>query len=305
MPTQGFIVKGTTGRFAKRYFKCPMCNQRRGSIRERVDPGGLGAKWFVGCQNCEHGGESGRQYLHDLAAAIGCGPIDLLQRADEVLAERLEQPRRRSHKDSSGAHVPPTKQVNIWAGRLWNDTAARHYLTAQRGVSASVLIQAKVGLRGERLIFPMFDLLGRPVAYKTRLPRARAKLLSPKGSGSWAWPLYPWPSAASRQPLIVCAGELDALCALSRGLDACSVTLGADAWRPDWTEVIKRRAVLLCFDNGEERQASERCDSLQARGVSTRVIDLRRLGLKTPKGDLSDYLNGGGDPAALLKGRKS
>ena len=46
-------------------------------------------------------------------------------------------------------------------------------------------------------------------------------------------------------------------------------------------------------------QALERVASLRSAGVKAWRRNLRDLGLTTPKGDLADYLNGGGEAARL------
>ena len=152
------------------------------------------------------------------------------------------------------------------------------------------------------LTFPMYGVVGELVAYKVRRP-GRDQMLSVGGKGR-AWPLYPWPANAARAPLVVCAGELDALCALSHGLDACSVTLGAGTWREGWTSAVRNREVVVCFDNGEQAHARRVRRLLSASGVKARKVSLRSLGLRKANGDLSDYLLGGGDPADLLSLRR-
>ncbi len=152
-----------------------------------------------------------------------------------------------------------------------------------------------------RLTFPMFDVVGRLVAIKYRASKPRAQMLAPSGKGR-EWPLYPWPNRNDGAPLLVCGGELDALCALSVGLPACSITLGVDCWLDAWTPLIARRRVVIAFDVGELRQARVLRRKLTALGVQARVLDLRRLGVRAPKGDVSDYLLGGGEPDRLLRG---
>ena len=51
-------------------------------------------------------------------------------------------------------------------------------------------------------------------------------------------------------------------------------------------------------------QARERVAALRAAGVNVSRLDLRDLGLTTLKGDVSDYLAGGGDPTRLCRPRR-
>jgi hypothetical protein len=189
--------------------------------------------------------------------------------------------------------------VGGWAQRLLASPEPLAYLTGERGLSLDVIGAARIGWDGKALTFPMFSA-GELVGFKRRAPRAGAQMLNWPGSGR-PWPLYPEPSPGARWVLLV-AGELDALRALSAGLPATSVTLGAgyngDLW-DEWTDALRGRRVVVCFDNNETEQARECVSRLGEAGISARRLDLRALGLDSPKGDLSDYLNGGGDSARL------
>jgi hypothetical protein len=283
-------------RLRRHYFRCPLCGKRsHAAYRERPVPGEWGERFRVGCIKCD-GGQFDSDYLHRLAASLGCRPMDLLLRADELLKDLTVRSRR---TDSTGPTKPlPLKpQIDQWAAALAGPPL--DYLTA-RGISRAVLAQHKVGLRRGVLVFPMFDGLGRVAGIKYRKPKAGAQMLAPSGRGR-DWPLYPWPKAASRRPLVICAGELDALCALSHGVDTCSVTLGANYWAERWTLAVQRRRVVLVFDNNERVQARRVGKLLAARGVKVELVSLRRLGLTEAKADLTDYFLAGGEARLLLR----
>lgn len=292
----------------ERHFRCPFCHKTHAArIKPRDPVGDWRERWWVGCRNCEDGGPEGQMYLHRLAAAVGCKPIDLLQRADVVMEDLLVS-RRRS--DSKARPLPPTAAFDRWNHALFDtqfsgDDAPWRWLTQERGISPIVLARQNVGLamRGGRpvLTFPMYGLIHELVAYKVRRPGSGRQMRSVGGKGR-VWPLYPWPAAVGKKPLLVCAGELDALCAISAGLDACSVTLGAGCWRERWTQLLLNRDVIVCFDNGEQKQAGQVWGELRRSGVKARNVHLYSLGLKKPDGDVSDYLLGGGSTAALLEG---
>lgn len=285
---------------AKRYFMCPLCERRdAASIQPRKPAGEWGERWWVGCLRCEAEME-GPQYLKELAKAIGCKAIDLLQRADVLLADLLDQGQ--GLRRGTAPSLPDEDTLAKCAAALQSSNGPLKYLT-DRGISREALAEHQVGLNiGRRLTFPMRDGAGQVVAIKYRRPTPHGQMRNISGSGR-AWPLYPWPAKKDTRPLIICAGELDALCTISAGLDACSVTLGAGTWRHEWTAAVYLRRVVIVFDNGERVQARRLRDELLLAGVSVRIVSLRQLGLNAPKGDLSDYLLGGGDPTALVNVR--
>ena len=89
----------------ERHFRCPFCHKTHAArITRRVPEGDWGERWWVGCLNCENGGASGQAYLRRLAEAVDCRPIDLLQRAEVVLADLLVRSRR---KDTRPRPLPP------------------------------------------------------------------------------------------------------------------------------------------------------------------------------------------------------
>jgi hypothetical protein len=165
-------------------------------------------------------------------------------------------------------------------------------------VSLDVIRAERIGFDRDRgrLIFPMYER-GELVAAKWREPHTGAQMRSWAGEGR-AWPLYPRPDPRAGWLLLV-AGELDALAARSAGLSASSVTLGAGYWRGTWTDALRGLRVVVAFDNNEREQARERVAALRAAGVSATRLSLRALGLDTAKGDVTDYLRAGGDPARL------
>ena len=194
--------------------------------------------------------------------------------------------------------------AEVWHLRLICEPEPLAYL-AGRGVSKRELQNNWIGWDGERLTFPMFDAARELVAFKTRLPKPGAQMRSWPGNGR-PWPLYPAVDRRRGWALLV-AGEFDALVACSAGLPASSVTLGAgykgDRW-DEWTTELGGLRVVVCFDNNEQDQARERAAALREAGIRARRLDLRDLGLTTPKGDVSDYLAGGGEPARLRGSRR-
>ncbi|MGK2939177.1 MAG: toprim domain-containing protein [Solirubrobacteraceae bacterium] len=179
-------------------------------------------------------------------------------------------------------------------------------------MTLDVIAANEIGWNGAFVVLPMRDGTGEIVAFKRRVPRSATKTLS-VGGGGRPWPLYP--AVPDAGWVLLVAGEFDALAARSAGLPGVSVTLGAGQpregkrkasagpgsswWRDEWTADLRGRQVVVCFDNNETDQAKTCVRRLRRGGIRAQRLDLRSLGLNTPKGDLNDYLTGGGDPAAV------
>jgi hypothetical protein len=200
----------------------------------------------------------------------------------------------------AGRALPSFAAIAGWAERLHLACEPRpfEWLTRVRGLSSAVVRDAQIGWDGRRLTVPMFSN-GELVGFKTRELGVGAQMRSWPGGGR-SWPLYPEPQMAASWTLVL-AGEIDALRARSAGLPAVSVTCGAGTWREEWTRAIGRRNVVVCFDNNEQDMARRRAQELAAAGLRVKRLDLRTLGLRSPKGDLSDYLNGAGSKHSFLR----
>lgn len=273
-------------------FDCPSCGSKEDLIADyKLHQDSGGHIWKYVCNHC--GG--GKAVLEAIGTACGEDWRQLLDGPPAWLGE----PRDTAYGQQGPAPALPSRaSVNDWARALRSAKQPLYYMTRTRGIKPKVLKAAKVGWDGRRLTFPMFQQ-GNLVALKTRLPQAAAQMMAWPGQGR-PWPLYPEPDQANEWILLV-AGELDALRGRAAGLPTVSVTLGAGTWRTDWTEALDGRRVVVCFDNNERRQARERVSHFRAAGIKSRRLDLRKLGLRSPKGDLSDYLDSGGSVKPILR----
>jgi hypothetical protein len=251
---------------------------------------GYGATTLIWCWKCG-------ARLDDVEAATGISKQDLLGWPPPA---ELGSPVGRA-RSSPGGPPDPLPSLGYFGGchsGLLSHEPALNYLFG-RGISSETILRYEVGWDRDRnlLVFPMY-YKGELVAYKTRAPRDGAQMRNPRGAGR-PWPLYPG-LPYRRWWVLVVGGELDALAGLSAGLPAVSVTLGVGHWRPDWTEDLRPfRLVTVCLDNNEVETAERRAQELRRSGIRARQLDLRTLGLAEPKGDLSDYLNSGGDPKRI------
>ena len=264
--------------------RCPFCG-KTDTWRFKVDHDGC-ERWIVGCRPGCRG-----KHLPSLAVAFG---LDSSATPDDIAARAATLgPTRRAKENVEPPPTPAT--LAGWHARLLAAEAPLSYLDG-RGVTLDVIRANEIGWDGKSIVLPMRDGRGKLVALKRRAPKPGAKTLSPAGRGR-PWPLYP--AVPKRGWVLLLAGEFDALAARSVGLPGVSVTLGAGHWRDDWTADLRGRQVVVCFDNNEQGQAEVCVRRLRRAGINAQRLDLRSLGLDTPKGDLNDYLTGGGDPVKV------
>ncbi len=266
---------------------CPVCGGDRADATWKADRDGRW-RWFVGCfsASCQ---ALGRGYPAEAAAAVDA-PSG---------AAILEDPLRWLGYVIGGAatEAPPLPSwgaVVGWHQRLLSSPEALG-LVERRGVSLDVAASVLLGWDGERVTLPMFR--GQEIlSAKTWRPGEKVRSWPGKDR---PWPLYPAP-VRRQQWIIVCEGEWDALRLLSLGLPATSVTLGAGTWRSAWAEELAGLRVVVMYDVGAERFAVRAVKRLRASGVPAKQVSLRRVGLTARNADVSDYLEAGGDPAALV-----
>jgi hypothetical protein len=278
-------------------YDCGGCNHEADATF-RTDPYTGRPRWFIGSFSSRCPGKADcLELVCEWLAGLGI---------DVTAVDLLGDPRsalyaaggKRKQQGAESPPLPTLGQIGGWHSRFLEqqNSAALNYLLG-RGISLEIVKRFKVGWDGRFLTFPM-----RGCFLKRREPRDGAQMMNWPGKDR-PWPLYPGVSRdAGWVPLV--AGELDALCALSAGLPAASVTLGAGTWCDAWTHELRGLRVVVCFDNNESELAERRVGELQAAGIRARHLDLRTLGVLTPKGDLSDYLNAGGDSSRIKPPRR-
>lgn len=109
--------------------------------------------------------------------------------------------------------------------------------------------------------------------------------------------LYGWWQARHHDTILVCEGELDALTAWSNNIPAVSGTGGCGSWKDEWSELLKDKNVLLCYDNDEpgcKAVAKRITNDIPHAGV---VLIPDRPNIK----DLTDYTMNGGNIHELLR----
>lgn len=86
--------------------------------------------------------------------------------------------------------------------------------------------------------------------------------------------LFPPPSAWKPGLLWLCEGEPDTICALSMGLNAFTQTAGCGTWPDEFSEALKGRDVVICYDADQagHKGAMKAAQSIAEHAESVRVI---------------------------------
>lgn len=132
----------------------------------------------------------------------------------------------------------------------------------------------------------------------------------PSGAGGWIWNLegvervlYRLPELLAtdpRQTVFIAEGEKSADAVAGLGLTATTNPQGAGRWRASYNHWLQDRPVVILPDNDDEghKHAQEVAQALD--GVASRVAILELPNLP-PKGDVCDWLAGGGTAEELLE----
>jgi putative DNA primase/helicase len=127
----------------------------------------------------------------------------------------------------------------------------------------------------------------------------------PSGAGDWIYNLegvepvlYRLPelieAVATSKRVFVVEGEKDADALIDEGVMATTSPMGAGKWRESYGSALAGADVVVLPDNDEPGRlhAIDVAKNLVAHGCTVRIVDLPGL---PPKGDVSDWLDAGGD----------
>jgi len=143
------------------------------------------------------------------------------------------------------------------------------------------------------------DEAGRKLYQSVRMEPKGFKQRKPDGKGGWVWNikgvrlvLYRLQELLNRntEMVFVCEGEKDVHTLESLGRLATCNPMGAGKWRPEYSEVLRGRSMVILPDNDEpgRRHAAEVAADLLRVGCQVRIVEV-------PKGkDVSDWLGSGG-----------
>jgi hypothetical protein len=151
------------------------------------------------------------------------------------------------------------------------------------------------------------NLLYQSVRYDPKSFRQR----QPDGKGGWIWSMkepavrlvpYRLPELLTGDParwVFITEGEKDVDNLAAVGMTATTNVAGAGKWRSEYAEHLRGRLVCILPDNDKAgvEHAQEVAQSLVFIATEVRILRLPNL---PPKGDVSDWLQAGGDAMKLL-----
>jgi hypothetical protein len=228
-------------------------------------------------------------------------------------------------------HLPNARKVglNQWVDRCPVHEDHRPSLSISAGKDDKALLICRAGCETAAVVaalgLSMAELFPKtePVAARGRSTSATYDYLDaagyllfqvvrfePKGfaqrrpvGNTWVWNLqgikpvlYRLPEILAGdpdQPVFVVEGEKDVDRLRALGFVATTNPGGAGKWRPEYSETLRGRRVVILADN--DRPGCEHASAVQSalRGVAARTSIIALPGLP-PKGDVSDWLDAGG-----------
>lgn len=180
------------------------------------------------------------------------------QRAGRLFGSDYQNPE--AKKNLKSLKVPEHKELEKmakeFAENLKNNSDFRTFLKEGRGLSDTVIEKYQLGYArvhpkyensGERLTMPIYKD-GKCVNIRFHSFRnKKAKDLPYTEDLPYATWLYPEDQLKNHE-LYLCEGELDALCAISHGLSAITVTGGAGTWKKEFNPLFKGKKVNIIYD---------------------------------------------------------
>jgi uncharacterized protein (DUF927 family) len=153
------------------------------------------------------------------------------------------------------------------------------------------------------------DEAGNVLYQSVRIEPKGFKQRKPDGKGGWLWNLkgvrlvlYRLPGLLGRsaETVFICEGEKDVHSLEALGLLATCNPMGAGKWRPEYSETIRGRSVVLLPDNDPPTDENGKPHYKGQKHAASVAADLLRVGcevriVEVPEGkDVSDWLAAGG-----------
>jgi len=164
--------------------------------------------------------------------------------------------------------------------------------------------------------YPYVDEAGELLYQVVRTNPKSFRVRRPGEHGTWIWNLTDTRrvlyhlqhiiSSDPQEPIFIVEGEKDVETLEKEGLTATTSPGGAGKWRPEYSESLRGRKVVILPDNDPPGQAHAKQVTEALKGIAKTVQILQLPGLP-PHGDTSDWLGNGNTKEnliTLVKGRK-
>jgi 5S rRNA maturation endonuclease (ribonuclease M5) len=171
------------------------------------------------------------------------------------------------------------------------------YLWRVRAVDEESMRRFGIGYDRARQAFtiPVFSANGQLFNVRKYRPNAGGdrKIWWAVPSGGATIPLFGMNVITDSSWVVVCEGEMDAILANQYGFPAVSGTAGASTWHLSWSEQLRDRDIIICYDRDHSGEVGARkvAESLEhyARSIYIATIPLNKKGA-----DVSDFFMEGG-----------
>lgn len=214
------------------------------------------------CFYKDHDDESGSMKVNLETGKFKCWGAACQKRGnyDDYLRAtgRKRQMKKRTTRSSS-RKAPALDVDKAWPkiieyhNALIEDEEGLNYFVSKRGLTREVIVEYKLGLVTEGSYKGWYSVPclygGELFGWKVYNPNAdgKDKMRHFTAFGASEVSLY-GASMANAEVVIICEGEFDCLCALSRGYTAVTGTGGAGTWKSAWCKEFRGKDVAVIYD---------------------------------------------------------
>ena len=195
--------------------------------------------------------------------------------------------------------------VNCLSGCPWDDIKP---ILEQRGLLDRPKPPAKRADKYENVRFFVYrDIVGNTLARKCKPPKPASSWQERWDGSSWVsglaglqLPLYNLQAVTQADIVYLCEGEKDAETLIAAGLVATTNSNGASHWAPYLSDQLKGKCVVILPDNDEAGRKRVAKVSKAIQGLAREIRVFVPDGVPE-KGDVTDWVNNGGNPADIFQ----
>ncbi|MCA1833223.1 MAG: AAA family ATPase [Actinomycetota bacterium] len=201
--------------------------------------------------------------------------------------------------------LPSEEEVDEWHEAIDKDSSRGKFLREKRKLKQEIIERYKIGWDSQRKRYtiPIRDDAGELVNVRFYDPSPsgkQTKFFSVPGHGERR--LFPIDQLKSEfaTDILVCAGEMDTLCAIGRGFTAITTTGGeTNGWKAEWGPFFEGKSVSIIYDCDEAGRAGAKkvAKQLAPHAAEVRIVDVDTE--RFDGYDLTDFFREGGKRSLL------